>query len=203
MWKKRHKGISLMKTYGSCGVGHGSTREAVLHDKSNYFSCNKKPGNYLFPWLRRNLSWFTVPLSKHLLPQFIASIMLRTSNYFSPPDDTIKSARDWLYRPPISANFLIFLHGLEKVDIAVTIPFRIVQAWACEEENKEDIVYIEAILPEKTEVFPEVHVMEKTDTVEGKHKLTRFLVCFEDYKQLIMRQKHQLGLSRLHLVERR
>jgi hypothetical protein len=116
--------------------------------------------------------------------------------YFRPSDDDqIKSARDWLKMPPRSAYFLKFLNDLRKVDVAVMIPFRIIQAWTCEEENKEDIVYIEAILPEEEEVFPEVHVMEKTDTVEGNHKLTRFLVCFEDYIQLIGRQKHRLGLS--------
>jgi hypothetical protein len=97
--------------------------------------------------------------------------------------------------PPRSAHFLKFLNDLRKVDVAVMIPFRIIQAWTCEEENKEDIVYIEAILPEEEEVFPEVHVMEKTDTVEGNHKLTRFLVRFEDYIELLVRQKHQLSLS--------
>jgi hypothetical protein len=141
-----------------------------------------------------SISWFTVPLS-NILPRFTALIMLQTFLKYCSPPETIRSARDWLKMPPRSAHFLKFLNDLRKVDVAVMIPFRIIQAWTCEEENKEDIVYIEAILPEEEEVFPEVHVMEKTDTVEGNHKLTRFLVRFEDYIELLVRQKHQLSLS--------
>ena len=113
----------------------------------------------------------------------------------NPPDTQIKSARARLHRPPTWTSFLAILHNLESINVPVTISFRIVTASACEEDNKEDIVYIEAIVPEEEEVFPEVHVMEKTDTVEGNHKLTRFLVRFEDYIELLVRQKHQLSLS--------
>ena len=113
----------------------------------------------------------------------------------NPPDTQIKSARARLHRPPTWTSFLAILHNLESINVPVTISFRIVTASACEEENKEDIVYIEAILPEAEEVFPKVHVMEKTDTGKGNHKLTRFLVSTADYMKLVAQQKHQFGLS--------
>jgi hypothetical protein len=109
------------------------------------------------------------------------------SRCFSSPDNTIKSARDWLRWPPRSAQLLTILQVVGE-DVTITIRFRIVTAWACKEENDQDIFYIEAILPEGEEVFPEIEVKEQNNTVKGKYKLTRFVVCFQDYKQLMVLQ---------------
>jgi hypothetical protein len=149
-------------------------------------------------------SQFTILLPA-LLPQFTVPIMLQTLlkffipqtllGYRSQQGDTVKSARDFLYRPAVTGQLLRVLHDLRKLGDTVTIPFRITCAWSCTEDNKEDIVYVEAILPETENVSSEVHVMEKTDTVEGEHKITRFLVCFEDYQKLLVLQKQELGMS--------
>ncbi|KAF2845014.1 hypothetical protein T440DRAFT_559235 [Plenodomus tracheiphilus IPT5] len=122
------------------------------------------------------------------------------SKYFSPPDDTIKSARDWLQQPPTSANLLKFIANLGALNVTVVTQSRIALAWACEE--KEDITYVEVLLPANEEVFPEVHITEKIDTVEGTHKLTRFLVPFAGYEQLIVQQKHQLEGQKLNAIDK-
>jgi hypothetical protein len=107
---------------------------------------------------------------------------------------TIHSARDWLDIRSPSVEFLEVLHALKGLSITVSIPFRIVKAWECQEANNEDIVYIEAIMPVMENIPPEIRISKEKVNVQGEYKVVRFLVCHEDYKRLTSLQKNHFGL---------
>jgi hypothetical protein len=107
---------------------------------------------------------------------------------------TIHSARDWLNIRSPSVELLEVLHTLRGLSISLSLPFRIMKAWNCEEANGEDIVYIEAIMPLMENIPPEIRISEEKVNVQGEYKVVRFLVCHEDYKRLTSLQKNHFGL---------
>jgi hypothetical protein len=109
------------------------------------------------------------------------------------PHITIQSGREWLNLPPVSENFLKFLHKLNGESITVSLPSRIIWAWLCQEADDKDIYYIEVIMPSEEDMFPEVHISDETFIVLGEHKIVRFLT--KDYQKLLALQKDHFGLS--------
>jgi hypothetical protein len=130
------------------------------------------------------------------MPQNIQDWLNSIFGYLKPeptPHLRIQSGRDWLDLPPVSGGFLEFLHKLEEGSITVSLPFRIIWAWPCQEADGKDIYYIEAIMPLKEDMFPEVHISEEKFIALGKYKIARFLV--EDHEVLLELQKNYFGLS--------
>lgn len=115
--------------------------------------------------------------------------------YGQPTVDTIRSARDWMRDPPRHTDFLEALSKLSEISINVSLPFRIIIAWAGKEENEEDIVYIEALMPSDDDIFPSIHIIEEKFLERGKYKIACLLVRQEDYERLLVQQNYQLGLS--------
>jgi hypothetical protein len=112
-----------------------------------------------------------------------------------PAPKDIHSARDWLKLPSESVHFLDILHELNTLSITLSFPPRIIKAWSCQEENDENIVYVEVIIPLEYGALPNVNIMEEKFTVTGKYILSQFLVCRDDYVKLQVLQKDLLGSS--------
>jgi hypothetical protein len=121
--------------------------------------------------------------------------MLQCGHDGLPAPKEIHSARDWLNLPSVSVHFLDLLHKLNALSITVSVPPRIIKAWECQEENNEDIVYVELIIPLEYGALPNIKTMEEKFTVTGKYILSQFLVCRNHYEKLRVLQKDLLGLS--------
>jgi hypothetical protein len=176
------------------------------------FSCiNKALFTRLFGF-PHSIHLYSFSFSKPLLPRSAATSMSQSGQgwlsslraYIRPQPNarsTIQSARDWLSLPPASLQLLNMLRILDEDSIAVSLPFRIVTAWHCEEANGEDIVYVEAIIPLTENIPKNIRIVEKKLSEEGEegekgtYRLERLLVCRKEYKKLLVLQKKLFGLS--------
>jgi hypothetical protein len=123
----------------------------------------------------------------------------------NPPEDSAPSqstatsprhsAREWMDHDPVTIKFLELVEAMSnKYSIELSLPFRIAMAWESKEEHKEDLVYIEALMPSKNDLLSGVHLIEDKSTERPPYKLASFLVCLEDYKKLLLLQKDHFGL---------
>jgi hypothetical protein len=132
--------------------------------------------------------------------QIVQDFLNWTSKYLSPQPP---SARDWLDKPPSSQSILGHLHKLdllrkqEKQSTPILRQFRISSAFVCEEDDGEDVVYIEVImlLEDDTCIFSHVNPSKLRTISDEIYKIATFSVLKKGYEQLLELQRDEFGWS--------